>query len=88
MQMRKKIIVEVRHNNGKIFWYKNVKFNIKAKIYFLDIRSISQIVISCHGFGGNKDNSTTKKLAESLLDIYNDIAIVSFDWPAHGDDVK
>ena len=72
----------------KYFDINSMGSNIKAKIYCKDIRNIDKVVISCHGFGGSKDNNATKKLADSMLDVYDDVAVISFDWPAHGNDVK
>lgn len=62
--------------------------NIKCKLYCNTPRNINYVVVSCHGFGGNKDNNATKKIAEELLYRYNDFAVISFDWPCHGDDVR
>ena len=45
-------------------------------------------MISCHGFAGNKDNNASKKIAETMLPKYDDLAVISFDWPSHGKDAK
>ena len=65
--------------------YKN---NIKCKMYCNDPYNINSLIISCHGFGGNKINAATKKIAESFLKKYDDVAVLAFDWPCHGEDVK
>ena len=62
--------------------------SIKSKQYCNNPRGIARVIISCHGFGGNKDNNFTAKMAEVLLSKYDDLAIISFDWPCHGNDVK
>ena len=72
----------------KYFEVNDVGLNIKCKIYYNDIRNIKNVVLSCHGFGGNKENSATKKIAEELLPKYKDLAVISFDLPCHGKDIK
>ena len=62
--------------------------NIRCKIYYADIRNIQKIVLFCHGFGGHKDNSAARKFAERMLTKTKGMALVTFNWPAHGDDVK
>ncbi len=62
--------------------------NIRCKIYCQDIRNIRQIVVFCHGFGGHKDNNAAARFGEKLLGKFKKAALVTFDWPCHGDDVK
>jgi len=62
--------------------------NIRCRIYFNQMPSIKRIIVFCHGFGGNKDNASARKIAERALSKYKDIALVSFNWPGHGNDVK
>ena len=62
--------------------------NIRCKIYCADLRSVRKVVIFCHGFGGHKDNSAAAKFAERMLSKYKGTALVTFNWPCHGDDVK
>ena len=62
--------------------------NIRCKIYFSDIHAIRSVVVFCHGFGGHKDNTAAEKFAERLLNKYKGIAMVTYNWPCHGDDVK
>ncbi len=64
------------------------KVSIRCKIYANDTRNINHVVLSSHGFGGNKDNNASKKLAEDLLSRYDDVAVITFDWPCHGNDVR
>lgn len=63
-------------------------YNIRCKIYFNNMATIKRVIIFTHGFGGNKDNASAKKIAERALSKYKDVALVSFNWPVHGDDVK
>lgn len=65
--------------------YINLKENnieIPVKI-FLSQNTVKKIIIACHGFGGDKESSTITDLAEEI--ILKNIAVVSFDFPAHGE---
>ena len=62
--------------------------SVKCKLYHNDQHRFSDVVISCHGFGGDKDNAATQKLAETLLPVQKEAAVLAFDWPCHGNDVK
>ena len=62
--------------------------NIRCKLYTSDVHSIRKAVVFCHGFGGHKDNKAAEKFAERVLSKYKGVAVVCFDWPAHGSDVK
>ena len=62
--------------------------NIRCKLYYNDLKKIRRCVLFCHGFGGHKDNSAAEKFAQRLLTKHPSCALVTFNWPAHGDDVK
>ena len=62
--------------------------NIRCKLYCNDIKRIRRCVLFCHGFGGHKDNSAAEKFARRLLTKHPACALVTFDLPAHGEDVK
>lgn len=62
--------------------------NIRCKLYYQDLRNIRRLVIFGHGFGGHKDNGAAEKFAERMLSKYKGTAMVTFNWPSHGDDVK
>lgn len=62
--------------------------NIRCKLYAQDPKAVSKIVIFCHGFGGHKDNAAAEKFAQRLTSKYKRTAMVTFNWPCHGDDVK
>lgn len=64
------------------------KHNIRCKIYCQDLKNIRRVVIFGHGFGGHKDNGAAEKFAERLTSKYKNSALVTFNWPSHGDDVK
>ena len=62
--------------------------NIRCKLYYNDLKKIRRCILFCHGFGGHKDNSAAEKFAQRLLTKHPSCALVTFNWPAHGDDVK
>ena len=62
--------------------------NIRCKLYYSDLKTIRRVVVFCHGFGGHKDNGAAEKFAERLVSKYKGAAMVTFNWPCHGDDVK
>ena len=61
---------------------KESKYEIHTKV-FLPNSKIEKIIIACHGFGGDKENSTITDLAEEM--ILKNIAVITFDFPAHGE---
>ena len=64
------------------------KHSIKCKVYFERNDNIKNIILFCHGFGGNKDNNAASNFAQKTLKKHRDTVIVTFNWPSHGDDVK
>jgi hypothetical protein len=62
--------------------------NIRCKLYCADQRNIRKIVVFGHGFGGHKDNGAAERFAEWMVSKYKGTAMVAFNWPCHGDDVK
>ena len=62
--------------------------NIRCKLYCRDVHTVEKAVIFCHGFGGHKDNSAAAKLAQRILSKYKNTALITFNLPCHGDDVK
>lgn len=62
--------------------------NIRCKLYCRDEKLIGRIVLFCHGFGGHKDNGAAEKFAMRAISKHKDIAVLTFNWPCHGDDVK
>ncbi len=62
--------------------------NIRCKLYCGDPKNIRRIVVFCHGFGGHKDNGAAEKFAERMISKYKGTALVTFNLPCHGDDVK
>lgn len=62
--------------------------SIRCKLYCNDMRSIRKIVLFGHGFGGHKDNKAAERFALTVLSKYKNAAVLTFNWPCHGDDVK
>lgn len=62
--------------------------NIRCKLYEKKQEKIKKVIIFLTGFAGHKDNSTCEKFAGRVLDKYKGCAVVTFNWPCHGDDVK
>lgn len=62
--------------------------SIKCKLYCNNAREIDTFVLFGHGFGGHKDNKAAENLAQKLLSKEKGSALMTFNWPCHGDDVK
>ena len=62
--------------------------NIRCKLYAKARTGFREAVLYVHGFAGHKDNGAARKFAERVLTKYKGIAVVTFDLPCHGDDVK
>ena len=62
--------------------------SIKCKLYCNNIRDIGRVVIGCHGFCGSKDSAFNKAFSAKLLSKDRRAAVLCFDWPCHGGDVK
>ena len=65
--------------------------SIRCKLYMNDSRdpkTIRRIVLFGHGFGGHKDNRAAETFAERTISKYKDVALVTFNWPCHGDDAR
>ena len=62
--------------------------HIGCKIYCHDVKKVKRIIIFCHGFVANKDYDAAEIFANRLILKFEDAAVVSFDWPCHGDDNK
>lgn len=76
----------VRMMQIKYFEINERGYNVRCKLYYRDTVRADRCVIFCHGFGGHKDNGAAEKFAERMLSRYQNIAMVTFNWPGHGDD--
>ena len=64
-------------------------FNIRCKLIYEDnVRNIRKVVLYCHGFTGHKDTLSAERFASYLLSKYKGYAVLVFDWPCHGEDVR
>lgn len=62
--------------------------NIRCKLYTERKMEIKRVVLFVHGFAGHKDNKAAQKFAERVLSKYKGTALLTFDLPCHGNDVK
>ena len=62
--------------------------NIRCKIYYKPKNQAEKAVIMCTGFAGHKDGRAVQGFAEKALSKTDNVIIVVFNWPSHGDDVR
>jgi len=62
--------------------------SIRCKLYSNQPRGFSTVTIAPTGFGGHRDNTAAAKFAEVLLGKVKTAAVLVFDWPCHGTDVR
>ena len=62
--------------------------SIRCKLYAMDARSAQRVIVCCHGFGGHKDGKAIETFATRAVAKRKGTAVISFDWPAHGDDAR
>ncbi len=62
--------------------------NVRCKLFAAGRGTAQRAVIFFTGFGGHRDTASAAGFAEKLLSKAKDAAVVVFNWPAHGDDVK
>lgn len=63
-------------------------YSIKCKIYCESLRDLKSACIYVHGFGGHKDTKAAAYFAEALMSKTKKTAVIVFDLPAHGKDVR
>ena len=59
------------------------EMNIPCRVYEPDFSDVDQVLIGIHGFGGNKDSSVLRAVAEEMY--FYRTATVVFDFPGHGE---
>ena len=74
--------------NNRYFEVNKDGYNIRAKIYYGDLKNVKQVVLFGHGFGGHMDNKAAEKFAERVISKYKGKAVVTFNLPCHGNDVR
>lgn len=64
-------------------------YSVRCKFFSdTDSRSYERVVICTHGYGGSKDNASIRHFAEKYLAKNKKDAVISFDWPCHGQDAR
>lgn len=63
-------------------------YSIKCKIMGENIREIKKVILYAHGYGGHKDTKAAEHFADTALSKMKKTAVLVFDWPAHGTDVR
>lgn len=66
----------------------NAGLNIRAKLYSEGAGEVKTLVVCGHGFGGHKDNRAAERFAKHVLDKNHGVAVLTYNWPCHGDDVR
>lgn len=71
----------------KAFSIHEAPYNIRCLLYSGDAPT-KRAVIYIHGFAGSRETRTAGRFAEYMLPKYKDMAVVCFDLPCHGEDVR
>ena len=71
----------------KAFSIHEPPINIRCVMYSGD-GATEHVVIYCHGFAGHKGTRAAARFAEYMLPKRRDMAVLCFDWPCHGEDVR
>ena len=72
----------------KYFNINDAGFSIRCKLYAKDPNDVKTVVLCGHGFASDKDNKSAARLAKHLLDKNRGAAVLTFNWPCHGDDAR
>lgn len=62
--------------------------SVRCKLYAADPAAVKRVVVYGHGFGGHKDNKAAEHYAEHLMKKHRDAALITYNAPCHGDDVR
>ncbi len=71
----------------KYFTINEYAHSIHCKLYSNESHDTKRIVLYGHGFGGHMDNKAAERFADRVLTKYKNVAVVTFNWPCHGNDV-
>ena len=72
----------------KYFNINDAGMSIRCKLYAKDGNDVKTVVLCGLGFGSDKDNRSAARIAKHALDKNRGVAVITFNWPCHGDDVK
>ena len=61
--------------------------SIRCKLY-AETMHPERVIVYGHGFGGHKDNRAAAHFAARMLEKNHGTALICFDWPCHGEDVR
>ena len=61
---------------------------IRCKLYGPDAGAVKTLILFGHGFGGHKDNRAAERFARKAVSKNKKTAVVTFDWPCHGEDAR
>ncbi len=62
--------------------------SICCKLYSNGARRFDRVIVAPHGFAGHKDNRAAARFSDKLLKKHKNVAVVTYDLPCHGDDVR
>lgn len=62
--------------------------SIRCKLYTGDREETRTLILFGHGFGGHKDNKAAERFARRIFAKNKGAALVTFDWPCHGEDAR
>ena len=62
-------------------------YSVRCKLYAGDIKAARRAVVFGHGFGGHKANRAAERFAKHMIAKHPDTAVITFNWPCHGDDM-
>ncbi len=62
--------------------------SISCKLYGGGPRTVGRVVLYGHGFGGHKETRAAERFADHVISRDKQTAVLTFDWPCHGSDVR
>ena len=72
----------------RYFSVNEAPYSVRCVLYTGDNGAFDKAVICCHGFAGHKGNAAAKRLSDYMLRKGENTAVLCFDLPCHGDDVR
>ena len=72
----------------KTFSIHEAACNVSCLLYANGRAPYDRVIVYAHGFGGHKENAAARHFAEYVLSKHSAVAVLCFDWPCHGADVR
>ena len=72
----------------KTFTINEAPYSIRCLLYGGGEGAFDRVILFAHGFGGHKENGAARRFADYMLSKHKRAAVVCFDWPCHGEDVR